>query len=237
MEIQGSIALVTGANRGLGRALVDALLEAGAARVYAAARDITAIVAHPRVVPLMLDITLPDHLAALAADAPDITVLLNNAGVLSAYDVLTASIADLEADLRTNALGTLGVTRALLPTLARAPGRAAVVNVLSLAALASVPSMGGYAASKAASYSMTQALRPALRRQGIQLLAALCGPVDTDMVAHIPLQKALPADVARAILLGLSQDQEEIFPDPMAVQLGALWAHDPKSLECALSTY
>lgn len=237
MDIQGSTALVTGANRGLGRALVDALLNAGASRVYAAARDMASVSPHPRVVPLTLDITRADHLSALSAAAPDTNLLFNNAGVLSAYGVLNASVVELEADLRTNALGTLGVTRALLPVLARAPGRAAVVNILSLAALASVPGMGGYSASKAASYSLTQAMRPELRRLGVRMLAALCGPVDTDMVAHLPLQKADPAEVARLILRGVSLEQEEIFPDPMAEQLGALWAHDPKALERALSTY
>jgi NAD(P)-dependent dehydrogenase (short-subunit alcohol dehydrogenase family) len=133
MKIEGSVALVTGANRGLGKALVAALLEAGAAKVYAAARDARKLsVAGSRVVPLTLDTTRPEQVAAAAKSAIDVTLLINNAGALTSYDVLAASQADFDADFRTNVHGTLGMIKAFLPALERAPGGATVVNILSL---------------------------------------------------------------------------------------------------------
>lgn len=237
MNIAGSVALVTGANRGLGRALVAALLEAGAAKVYATARDGRTIVASARVVPLTLDITNAAHIAAAAQRANDVTLLVNNAGVLSAFNVLTSSIADFDADYRTNLYGMLAVIRAFVPVLERAPAGAAIVNVLSLAALASVPTMGGYSSSKAAAYSITQAMRPELKVKRIDILAALPGPIDTDMVKALPMPKTSPADVARGVLAGITRGDEDIFPDPMAQQMGALWNTNPKDLERALSGF
>src|SRR5580704_8940738 len=164
MKIQGSVALVTGSNRGLGKALVSALLEAGAAKVYAAARDASKVTSSdPRVVPLALDTSKPEQIAAAARVAGDVTLLVNNAGVASAANVLTTSQAALDADFGTNVYGTLAVIRRFLPVLESARGGATIVNVLSLASLGSFPALGGYSASKAASYSITQALRPELR--------------------------------------------------------------------------
>jgi len=238
MKIQGSIALVTGANRGLGRALVAALLEAGAAKVYAAARDARKIAAQdPRVVPLTLDTTSPEQIAAAAARAGDVTLLVNNAGVSTSAHVLTTSPAAMDADFRVNVHGTLAVIKAFLPALERAPGGATIVNVLSLSSLASVPMFGGYSASKAAAYSITQALRPALKPRRIDVLAALPGPIDTDMVKDVQLPKASPADVARALLAGVEKGDEEIYPDPMAAEMGALWNRSPKDYERAFASF
>jgi NAD(P)-dependent dehydrogenase (short-subunit alcohol dehydrogenase family) len=238
MKIEGSIALVTGANRGLGKAIVSALVEAGAAKVYAAARDEKKIVAAgARVVPLALDTTRPEQIAAAAAKAGDVTLLVNNAGVSTSYNVLTMSQAEIDADFRTNVHGTLAVVKAFLPVLDRAPGGATIVNVLSLASLASVPAMAGYSASKAAAYSITQALRPALRAKNIAVLAALPGPIDTDMVRGLELPKTSPADVARGLLAGIVRGDEEIFPDPMAEQMGALWTKSPKEYERAFARF
>jgi NAD(P)-dependent dehydrogenase (short-subunit alcohol dehydrogenase family) len=237
MNLQGTIALVTGANRGLGQALVAALLEAGASKVYAAARDASKIAAGDRrVVPIPLDTTKPETIAAAAARANDVALLVNNAGLLAGFDVLSASRADLEAAFGTNVFGTLDVIKAFVPVLERARG-ATIVNVLSLSSFASVPSMGGYAASKAAAYSLTQGLRPELKKRGIDLLAALPGPIDTDMIRGLDLPKASPADVARGVLEGVARGDEEIFPDPMAKQMGALWSRSPKELERALAGF
>jgi NAD(P)-dependent dehydrogenase (short-subunit alcohol dehydrogenase family) len=232
MNIQGSIALVTGANRGLGRAIVSALVEAGAEKVYAAARDERTIVAAgPRVVPITLDVTKPEQIAAAVRKAGDVTLLVNNAGALTSYNVLTASTAEIDADFRVQVHGTLGVIRAFVPVLERAPAGATIVNVLSLTSLASFPALGGYSASKAAAYSMTQSLRPELKKKGIDVLAALPGPIDTDMVKDLPMPKTSPADVARGVLAGVARGEEEIFPDPMAQQMGALWSKSPKEYE------
>jgi short-subunit dehydrogenase len=160
MKIRGSVALVTGANRGLGQALVSALVEAGAAKVYAAARDITKVSPVTScVVPLALDTTNAEQIAAAARAAQDVMLLINNAGLASSHNVLTASPAEIDADFRTNVHGTLAVIKAFLPVLERARAGATIVNVLSLVSLGSFPVLGGYSASKAAAYSITQALR------------------------------------------------------------------------------
>ncbi len=237
MKLEGSVALVTGANRGLGRALVAALVEAGAGKVYAAARDTRKLSPDgPRVVPLALDTTKPEQIAAAVEQAGDVTLLVNNAGALTSYNVLASSPDDLDADFRTNVHGTLAVIRAFLPVLERAPGGATVVNVLSLSSLASFPPLGGYSASKAAAYSVTQALRPELKARRIELLAALPGPIDTDMVKALPMPKTSPADVARGVLAGIARGDEEIFPDPMAQQMAALWNRSPKEFERAFAS-
>jgi NAD(P)-dependent dehydrogenase (short-subunit alcohol dehydrogenase family) len=237
MKIQGSVALVTGANRGLGKALVSALLETGAAKVYAAARDASQVFSDDsRVVPLTLDVTKPDQVAAAARKARDVTLLINNAGALNSFNVLTTSQADIDADFRVQVHGTLGVIRAFLPVLERAGG-ATIVNVLSLTSLSSFPALGGYSASKAAAYSMTQALRPELKKKQIEILAALPGPIDTDMVKDLPMPKTSPADTAKGLLAGIARGDEEIFPDPMAQQMGALWNKSHKEYERAFASF
>jgi len=239
MKIQGSIALVTGSNRGLGKALVSALLEAGAAKVYAAARDVNTVTSSdPRVVPLALDTSKPEEIAAAVRAAGDVTLLVNNAGVSTSANVLTASQAAMETDFRTNVFGTLAVVKGFLPVLERAAARggATIVNVLSLASLGSFPALGGYSASKAASHSITQALRPELRGKHIEVLAAFPGPIDTDMVKDLPIPKTSPADVASAVLVGVARGEEDIFPDPMAQQMGALFGKSPKEYERAFAS-
>ena len=238
MKIEGCVALVTGANRGLGKAIVAALVDAGAAKVYAAARDESKLLAGgPRVVPLTLDVTKPEQIAAAARKAGDVTLLINNAGSLSSFNILTASQADIDADLGVHVHGTLGVIRAFLPALERAPLGATIVNVLSLTSLASFPALGGYSASKAAAYSMTQSLRPELKKKRIDILAALPGPIDTDMVKDLAMPKTSPADTARGLLAGIVSGDEEIFPDPMAQQMGALWNKSHKEYERAFASF
>ena len=236
MKIEGSIALVTGANRGLGKAIVSALVEAGAAKVYAAARDTRTIAGGPRVVPLTLDVTNPEQIAAAAKSASDVTLLINNAGSATSYNVLTARPADIHADFSVQVYGTLSVIKSFFPVLEHARGGAAIVNVLSLTALASFPAMGGYSASKAAAYSMTQAVRPELKKKGIAVLAVLPGPIDTDMAKDLTFAKTSPADAARAMLVGIARGDEEIFPDPMAQQMGTLWNKSPKEYERAFAS-
>jgi NAD(P)-dependent dehydrogenase (short-subunit alcohol dehydrogenase family) len=236
MKIEGSVALVTGANRGLGKAIVSALVKAGAAKVYAAARDERTVGdEHPRVVPITLDVTKSEQISAAARKAGDVTLLINNAGALTSFNVLTATQADIDADFRVQVHGTLGMIKAFVPVLERARDGATIVNILSLTSLASFPAVGGYSASKAAAYSMTQALRPELKMKHIDVLAALPGPIDTDMVKDLPIPKTSPADAAIGLLAGIARGDEEIFPDPMAQEMGALWSHDPKAYERAFA--
>ena len=240
MKIKGAVVLVTGANRGLGRALVEASLNAGAKRVYAAARDpkqLEPMVARApdRVVPVALDITDERSLEAAAASAPDLTILFNNAGVLASYNILTSTAAEVEQDFATNVFGTLGATKAFLPALERA-GTAALVNVLSVVSLATMPALGGYSAAKAAAYSMTQALRGDLAKKHISVHGVFPGPIDTDMIRTFEMTKTSPEDVAAAILEGVEQGAEDIFPDPASRDMSSMWRRDPKELERQLAS-
>ena len=233
MKIADTVALVTGANRGLGRALVAELLARGARRVYAAARDPRAIPEDRRVVPLRLDTTDAAQVAAAAAAAPDVRLLVNNAGALASTAVLSSSRESLQHDLDVNYHGTLNVVRALLPALSAQPssGDAAIVNVLSVVSMASMLGLGGYSASKAAAWSLTQALRAELRAKGVRVHAAFPGPIDTDMTRGMELVKTSPADVARAILDGVEAGHDDIAPDPMSADVLATFQRDPRELE------
>lgn len=236
--VKGTVALVTGANRGIGEALVDALLAAGAHKVYAAARDIGTLsvlqARHgARLVPLALDITVPDQIQAAAAAAPDVDLLVNNAGVAAQLNGAFTDPHWLEAgrlEMDVNFFGTFAVTQALAPVLAK-NGGGAVVNIGSIAGLVNMPMIAAYSASKAATHSLTQATRLMLRPQGTRVFGVYPGPIDTRMSSAIDLPKATPADTARAILAGVEDGVEEIFPDPASEGLGAIYRADPKALE------
>ena len=235
MKIKNSVALITGANRGIGRALVETFLQHGAARVYAAARrvaDLDPVVAfdRKRVHPLQLDVTKPEDLAAAAAKATEVNVLINNAGILDFGGPLEVPTEALRRTMETNYYGMLHTTRAFAPAI-EANGGGAVVNILTVAALASLPAIGAYNASKAAAWSMTQALRADLAKRGIQVFGVFPGPVDTDMSRQIELPKTAPSDVALAVLEGIEADDEDIFPDPMSKQTYAAWKADHKAVE------
>jgi NAD(P)-dependent dehydrogenase (short-subunit alcohol dehydrogenase family) len=242
MKLSQSVVLITGANRGLGRALVHTALAAGAGRIYAGARDpqqLAAIVktAPDRIIPLALDVTDPASLEAAAARAADTSVLINNAGVLASYNVLTTTREQLAEDFAINAFGMLAVTKALLPALERAAagGEAALANVLSVVSLASMPALGGYSAAKAAAYSITQALRGELAAKRIAVHAVFPGPIDTDMVRTFEMAKTSPEVVAQAIIDGIERGVEDIYPDPASRDMFATWQRDPKQLERQLA--
>lgn len=227
--LTGKTVLVTGASRGLGQALADQALARGAARVYAAARR-PGKHPDPRVAPLRLDITDAEQIRAAVEQIQSLDVLINNAGVSIVDDLREVSV--IEAHLAVNLYGTYRVTQALLPRLTASGG--AIVNVLSLAALATVPVTPAYAISKAAAFSMTQSLRTLLADQGVRVHAALPGPIDTDMIRDWDIPKTSPAEVAAAILDGVARGQEEIFPDPMSAALAPEWDAGPvKTLERA----
>ena len=235
MKISNATVLVTGANRGLGRALVAASLRAGAARVYAAARDIhklDAVVAQDRtrIVPLALDVTSPRDIEAAAERAKDVTILVNNAGTLASYGLLSSAVADIATDFAVNFHGPLALTRALLPALERAKG-AAIVNILSVVSLASRPVIGAYGASKAAMFSATQGLRAELKAKSIDVHAVFPGAIDTDMIRAFPIAKTSAEDVAAAIVEGIVKGDEDILPDGMGRDVFASWAKDPKAFE------
>jgi NAD(P)-dependent dehydrogenase (short-subunit alcohol dehydrogenase family) len=234
MQMQGRTVVVTGANRGLGRALVDALLARGAAKVYATARNGSAVPSDPRVVPLALDLRDRATIAAAARAAADATILVNNAGTSAFSGPLDADRDALHGEMVVNYGGTFDVIRAFVPVLER-NGGGAIVNVLSLLSLASLAPMAGYSASKAAAHSLTQALRPVLRAKGISVHGVYPAGIDTDMLAGWDVPKTPPAQVAEWLLDGLAAEEEDIFPDPNARAMAPTWWSSPKEFERAFA--
>ena len=234
MDITTSLPAVTGASRGLGRALVDALLERGAPRVYALARDTTAVRQDARVVPVAFDLADPHSIAAAAERSPGATLLINNASTAEFAGPMDADPAALRREMAINYDGTAAAIRAFVPVL-EASGGGQIVNVLSLLSLASAAPMAGYSASKAAAHSLTQALRPVLAARGITVHGVYPGGIDTDMIAGIDVPKTAPAQVAAGILDGLAADEEDIFPDPTAQAMAPTWWSDPKAFERAFA--
>jgi predicted dithiol-disulfide oxidoreductase (DUF899 family)/NAD(P)-dependent dehydrogenase (short-subunit alcohol dehydrogenase family) len=211
MTIHGKTVLVTGASRGIGRALVDEALSRGAARVYAGARQPTT---HPdeHVTALRLDVTDPAQIRAAAGSVEFVDLLINNAGVQPVDDL--SDPAALEQALAVNLFGIYRVTQAFLPSLRRSRGT--IVNNVSLAAIAPMPFAPGYSISKAAAFSLTQSLRMLLARQGVNVHSVLTGPTDTEMTRDLHIPKASPESVAQAIFDGVENGEEDIFPDPLS---------------------
>jgi len=218
MNIADKAVLVTGANRGIGRALVEDALSRGARRVYAGTRQ---PFAHPdgRVTPLTLDVTSAEQAQSAAQGIDSLDVLVNNAGIALYDDLSDRSV--LEQHLAVNLFGPFRVTRAFLPLLTRSRG--AVVNNVSMMAFAPVPLTPAYSISKAAAFSLTQSLRTLLGGQGVSVHAVLTGPVDTDMTRGFDIPKSSAESVARAIFDGLEKEEEDIFPDPMSQSMAESW--------------
>ena len=224
MKIQNSVALVTGASRGLGRAFAQALLAAGAKKVYAAARD-PASIDLAGVVRLRLDVTNADQIAAAAEQAGDVSIVINNAGILRRSPIVGNGAPDLRAEMETNFFGTLQVSRAFAPVLAR-NGGGALVNVLSVLSWVNLPGTALYSASKAAAWSLTNGLRQELRAQGTQVVALHVGYMDTDMAKNVESPKSNPSDVAKLVLDAVENGRDEVLADPISRQVkSGLSAH------------
>ena len=234
-EIQGTTALVTGANRGIGRALTEALLARGAARVYAGARDPQSLddLAREhdgRLVPVRLDVTDGEQVGAAVDAAGALRLLINNAGVALGQDVTADDVVDhARQEMDVNYFAPLDLARRFAPTLAR--NRGAMVNVLSIAGLTNFPMIPTYSASKAAAHSLTQGLRTLLGGHGISVFGVYPGPVDTDMARGLEMDKTSPRNVAEATLDGLEAGREDILPDPFAAQFGEQFEASPKASE------
>lgn len=227
MTIEGATILVTGANRGIGQALVTEALNRGAKRVYAGTRQ-PFVHADERVTPLTLDVTDAAQIQAAVDSVESLDILINNAG-LSLPDDLSDR-GSLEQHLAINLFGTYGVTQAFLPLLTRSQG--SIVNIGSLAAWAAVPVLPAYSISKAAMFSLSQSLRALLAGQGVRVHIVMPGPVDTDMIRGLDIPKSSPESVARAILDGVDKEEDEIFPDAMSEPLAESWrSGSAKALE------
>jgi NAD(P)-dependent dehydrogenase (short-subunit alcohol dehydrogenase family) len=214
MQIKNSVVLVTGANRGLGQAFVNALLEAGAAKIYAAARDPASITLQG-VTPIQLDVTHADHIAAAAKQCTDVTLLINNAGIGRGSSFLAAGSAEAaRAELETNFFGPLALSQAFAPIL-QANGGGAIVNVLSVLSWLNLSAAATYSASKSAAWSLTNGLRNELRAQGTQVVGVHVAFMDTDMARKVPGPKADPLDVARQTLAAVEAGQDEVLADAL----------------------
>ena len=227
MDVANKTVLITGANRGIGRALVNEALRRGAKRVFAGSRGPLGI-NDDRVTALTLDVTNASHIHRAVEAIDHLDVLINNAGV-AIYDDLS-NLDVVEQHLQVNFLGMVRVTHALVPLLKRSQG--AIVNNLSLAALAPLPMIPAYSISKAAAFNMTQSLRALLVSEGVTVHGVVLGPVDTDMNRGLEIPKASPESAAAGIFDGLARGEEEIFPDPASASVAEGWrAGAAKALE------
>jgi NAD(P)-dependent dehydrogenase (short-subunit alcohol dehydrogenase family) len=233
MELNGSVALVTGANRGIGAAFTRALLDRGAEKVYAAVRD-PATVGDPRLTPIRLDVTDRASIAEAARIAHDVDLVINNAGV----DTGTPTLGDeagLRQELEVNYLGPVAVSRAFAPILA-ANGGGALVNMLSGLAWLTLPETGGYASAKAALLQATNSLRLNLQEQGTLVTAVHVGYVDTDMTARVDAPKTAPDAVASAVLDGVAAGEHEVLVDDFSRQVRAALSGPLSGLYPTLTT-
>jgi short-subunit dehydrogenase len=233
--IKGSVVLITGATGAIAQALISALEARGAAKIYAAARDISGLTASARLVPIRMDVTSDDEVVEAAALAADVTLLINNAGVNhNTAFMLAPDLAIAREEIEINYLAPLRLTRAFAPALIQ--NRGAVLNVLTILARVNLPLMGSYCASKAAGLSLTQGLRGELMPKGVRVIAVMPGAVDTRMTAGLPIPKMAPVDAAAEILDGFEAGEEDIYVGEMARGLAQGLAHDPKAVERQLAS-
>lgn len=227
-SIEGSVALVTGGSRGIGAALVEELYKRGAAKVYATARDPRSVT-HPEAVPLSLELAEPGSGTGLASQAPDVTILINNAGAAFASSFLDSPVDQIRRELDINFFGPLDVTRAFVPILER-NGGGHILTIHSALSWITIPGLDAYSAAKAALWSQTNALRLALRPRGIGVTGLHVGYVDTDMSASVDAPKTSPHSVATQALDGIEADALEVIADDLTRQVKAGLAADPAAL-------
>ncbi|MGY2030934.1 SDR family oxidoreductase [Nocardia gipuzkoensis] len=227
-SIEDSVALVTGGSRGIGKALVEQLYARGAAKIYATARDPRTIT-HPDVIPLALELADPDAAAALAEHAPDVTILINNAGTTLGASFLDSPITDIRSEFDINFYGPLHVTRAFAPLLER-NGGGHILTIHSALSWLAVAGTDAYGASKAALWAQTNALRLALHPRGIKVTGLHVGYVDTDLTAGVDAPKTSPHSVAAHALDGIEADALEVIADDLTRQVKAGLAADPAIL-------
>ncbi|MFC5922961.1 SDR family oxidoreductase [Micromonospora vulcania] len=234
MRISGSIALVTGANRGIGRHFTRQLLERGAAKVYATARN-PELIDIPGVERLRLDITDPRSIEDAVPAAPDVTLLINNAGVATWTNLVTGDLDKIRLEMDTHFYGTLAMVRAFAPVLG-GNGGGGILNVLSAMSWFSYDGANAYGAAKAAAWSLTNGIRIELAGQGTLVTGLHLGSADTDMMAGYHGDKADPADIVRAALDGIEADALEVVADEWSAQVKASLAADPSAFYTASST-
>jgi NAD(P)-dependent dehydrogenase (short-subunit alcohol dehydrogenase family) len=241
MQIEGAVVLVTGANGGIGKYYLEALQAAGAARIYAGARNPNSVsemvAADPqRVIPIELDITDEQSVSSAATKCQDVTLLINNAGIGLLKGFISApDLSSAKAEIEVNYFGTLLMCRAFAPIL-KANGGGALVNMLTILAKANLPMNGSYSASKAAALSMTQGIRAELAQQGTLVVAVMPATVDAGMSKHFPPPKVAPDVVAQTALQAVIDEVEDVYPGEQATEMAAQLLLDPKAVEKWMAT-
>lgn len=236
MDIKGCVAIVSGANRGIGEAFVRVLMQQGAARVYAGARDLVSA-SHleqefpDRVQAIRLDVSDPSTIAAAAVACPDVSVVVNNAGAFTNRLLIGAEdLNGAREEMEVNYFGPVNMARAFAPIL-KTNGGGAILNVLSVGGILAAPNMGGYSPSKFAMRAAGACIRAELAGQGTTVTSLIVGSVDTRMAAHVDGAKATPEEIARAAMRGITRGTDEIDTDRFAIESRAAMARDPKGLE------
>ena len=232
MRLDQKTVLITGSNRGIGAAIVTALLGRDVKKIYAAARNPDKLpnFDDERVVPLKLDITDPDQVRRAAESAVDVDLLINNAGVAAFTSLLDGPLELLQRDMGTNYFGTLDMVRSFVPVL-ESKRDATIVNVVTIAAFVNFPMVGGYSASKSALFSLSQGIRIELATRGIAVHTVNPGPIDTELAAEFPAEKASPESTAENILAALENGEIDIFPDVGSQEMITVWKKDYRELE------
>lgn len=241
MKIDGSVVLLTGANRGIGRALAEELLRRGAAKIYLGVRDVASVQAMTassgRVVPLTLDVTKPEQVKQAAQTAADVTLLINNAGVAAFTGAVSAAdTANARQEMEVNYFAPLALAQAFRDTPAFQRG-GAIVNILSFLALVTLPAAGTYAASKAAALALTRTLRAELKGRGVQVLGSLPVQVETDMGVALPEPRLTPDEVAAATLDALEAGAEEVFPGVLSQHAAGAFKADPAGMQAQMAGF
>jgi len=239
-ELKNKTALVTGANRGIGEAYVRALINAGVTKVYAAARDVSNL--QPlldeytgKIEAVLLDVTKPEHVAAVAAQIKSLDILINNAGIINACLTTSDNVVDIaRLEMETNFFGPMQVTQALLPLLKQS-AEAAIINVSSIAGISNFPVIGPYSTTKAAFHSYTQGLRAELMEEGIRVIGVYPGPIDTRMAEGWEMDKPHPSQVAEKTFDALADGQIDVLPDEFSEQMYARFLSHPHELEKAFA--
>lgn len=229
--LKDKVILITGANRGIGKSLVKASLEKGARKIYATSRDLNKMpnFGDERVVPLALDITDNAQILKVAGKVTDLEVLINNAGILSQGNILEGERSALENDMKVNFYGTINMMRTFAPILEKnAPSK--IVNLVSIVAYSSLPSLGGYSASKSALFSATQSVRIELAKKSITVHAINPGAVETDMTEGMPFDMPSPDGIAKIILDKVEAGELDIVPDEMGLGMFNAWKEEPSKL-------
>lgn len=233
---KGKIALVSGANRGIGKAITEELLNRGAEKVYAGARDIATLkelinTYGDRVIPIQIDVTDTASINNAASKIDKLDILVNNAGVFSIGGIFKGeTTSSLQQNLDVNVWGVINLSNAVIDVLKKSDS-SSIINVSSLAGLGNMPMAATYSISKAAVHSLTQGMRAELSSNNTLVVGVYPGPIDTDMAANLEMDKDSPENVAKSIIDGLENGVEDIFPDAMSSQIAPLYASNPKGVE------